>query len=73
LNYSPAGAALEAAPLMCGAYKQKIEDCKYLFRKKSTVTFGWFLVPSGRSNIPLPKRIWRFRRALVSSRQRKIE
>jgi len=34
LNYSPAGAALEAAPLVCGAYKQKLADCKYLFRKK---------------------------------------
>jgi hypothetical protein len=27
---------------VCGAYKQKLGDCKYLFRKKSTGSLGSF-------------------------------
>ena len=31
LNYSPARANRRAVRLVCGAYKQKPDDCKYLF------------------------------------------
>ncbi|MBB2670709.1 UNVERIFIED_ORG: hypothetical protein GGE44_000250 [Rhizobium esperanzae] len=37
---------------MCGAYKQKPADCKYLFGKKSAVSARAETIPQ----IPLPKK-----------------